>query len=266
MAIVTISRGTYSGGKALAECLSEALGYRLLSREVLLSGAAKTYHTSEEDLESALMHRPAFLEGGKLRKLHYVYFVQATLAKAVKSDNVVYHGQAGHLLLKGIPHHFRLKVVAAMDYRIRAAMERSQLSRDEAIQYTKELDAERDRWVQWVYGVDRNDPSTYDMVVNLERIPLPSACLLVANAIARDFQTTPESQKTVDDLVLASEIRAQIGMDPGIVDDRIEVEASDGVVTIRGTVRSLVDADKVRELVRTIPGVKDIESRMGTRW
>ena len=35
MSIVTISRGTFSGGKYLAECVAEQLGYECISREVL---------------------------------------------------------------------------------------------------------------------------------------------------------------------------------------------------------------------------------------
>ena len=266
MAIITISRGTYSGGRILAGCLSEQLGYRLLSREQLLQSAAKRFQATEDQLESALLHRPGFLEGRGLGKLHYVYCVQAELARAVQADNVVYHGQAGHLLLKGVPHHMRVRVVANMEYRIAAAVERSNLKREKAIEYIRELDEERDKWVKWVYGMDRNDPLTYDVTVNLERISLDSACVMVAESAQRDFETTPESQQIMDDLVLASEIRATIGLDPNIVDDRIEVEVSSGVVTITGTVRSLVDADRVRELVRAMPGVKDIDSQMGTRW
>jgi cytidylate kinase len=266
MAIITISRGTYSGGKLLAECLSDQLGYRLISREELLHGAAERFQATEEQLESALMHRPGFLEGGKLGKLHYVYCVQAELAQLVKGDNVVYHGQAGHLLLKGVPHHMRARVVANLEYRVRAAMERGKLKREKAIDYIKELDEERDKWVQWVYGIDRNDPQTYDVTINLERISMDSACVMIAESARRDFETTPESQRIMDDLVLASEIRAKIGLDPNIHDDRIDVECDAGTVTLTGTVRSLVDADRARELARTIPGVKHIESDMGVRW
>ena len=266
MAIVTISRGTYSGGRILAECLSEQLGYRLLSREELLHTAAERYHATEDQLESALFHRPSFLEGGKLRKLHYVYFMQAELARSVQSDNVVYHGQAGHLLLKGVPHHMRVRVVANLEYRVAAAMKRSNLKQEKAIEYIKGLDEERDEWVQWVYGIDRNDPQTYDVTVNLEHISIESACTMVVESAQRDFQTSPESQQVMDDLVLASEIRAQIGLDSNIHDDRIEVECDSGTVTLTGTVRSLVDADRVRDLVRAIPGVAHIESQMGMRW
>jgi FixJ family two-component response regulator len=39
MPIITISRGTFSGGKELAECLARSLGYACISREVLKGGA-----------------------------------------------------------------------------------------------------------------------------------------------------------------------------------------------------------------------------------
>jgi osmotically-inducible protein OsmY len=120
--------------------------------------------------------------------------------------------------------------------------------------------------VERVYGVDRNDPTCYDLVINLEQISLPAACAIVAEVVQRDFQTTPESQRVVDDLTFASAIRAKISIDRDIADDVLEIEVKDGVVTITGTVRSLNDADRVRALVKAMPGVKRIESKMGTRW
>ena len=72
MAIITISRGTYSGGKELAEHMSKDLGYRLLSREDLLTDAAKEFGVSESKLETALMFKPGFLDSLNLRKIHYI--------------------------------------------------------------------------------------------------------------------------------------------------------------------------------------------------
>ncbi len=107
--------------------------------------------------------------------------------------------------------------------------------------------------------------ATFDLMINLERIPVASAIAIIISTVRRDFQTTPESQKIVDDLVLASEIRAKIGLEPNISDDRIEVEASDGVVTVTANARYLADADRVKQLALQVPGVKDIESKMETR-
>ncbi len=265
MAIITISRGAYSGIEALAERLREELGYRLLSREELLVDTAKEFGASESQLESALKHRPGLLEGRGLTRLHYIYCVQAVIAKAVQGDDLVYHGEAGHLLLKGIPHNLRVMLVADHDTRIRTVMERCDLTREKAIEYARKLDEERDKWVKWVHGVDMSDPATFDLVINLERVPVSSAIAVIAETARRDFQTTPESQKVLDDLVLASEVRAKMGLEPSISDERIEVEASDGVVTVTANARYLADADRVKQLALQVPGVKDIESRIETR-
>jgi cytidylate kinase len=264
MAIITISRGTYSGGKTLAECLGKTLGYRLLSREELVQATARRFGASQDELAAALSHKPGFLDRQRFTRRGYVACVQAELTSAVQGDNVVYQGQAGHLLLSKVPHHLRLKVVADTEYRIKAAMERANCTRDRAIQYIKQLDEARDAWVRWVYGVDRNDPATYDFVINLEHFPISSACQTVAEIVQRDFQTTPESQRMLDDLVVTSGIKARLAMDRTVPDDCLEIEAKDGVITITGTARSLDDAKKVRDLVHGIPGVRRVESRMET--
>ena len=41
MSIITISRGSYSRGKEVAEMLSRALGYACLSREIILEGEGR---------------------------------------------------------------------------------------------------------------------------------------------------------------------------------------------------------------------------------
>jgi cytidylate kinase len=266
MAIITIFRGTHGGGTALAESLAEELGYRLLCREELIATAAKEYGAPEDLVESALHHRPGFLEGRGLKKLHYIHCVQAVLARAVQHDNVVYHGQAGHLLLKGIAHHLRLKVIADMAYRVREALQGGTLTSEEAVYRIEEADRLRADWMEWLHGVGTDDPVAYDLTINLERISIPDACAMVTQTVRRGFQATPDSQRVVDDLVIASQIRAKIGLDRNISDDKIEVEVRDGVVTINANVRSLGDTDGVREAVRQVPGVKDIRSQIGTRW
>ncbi len=262
MSIITISRGTFSGGQALAECVAKKLGYRCLSREELLRRAAKDFGVSEEKLNTALMNKPGFLEGLSLRRIHYIAYVRAALCKEVQKDNVVYHGQAGHLLLQGVPHVLRLKIIADMEYRIKAAMERNHLTREEAIDYIKRMDEERNQWVKAIYHVDRNDPTTYDMVINLEHITIESACEVICRTVEAEFRTTPESQRIMDDLVMATDIRAKIAAARNIKDEDIEILCKDGVVTILGSVSSIEDADRIRDLVRKQPGVKEIASKL----
>ncbi len=266
MGIITITRGSYGGVEALARRLADDLGYRLFSREEVLQGTVQEYGLSQSQLESALMHRPGFLEGRGLKKLHYIACAQAILAKVAREDDLVYHGEAGHVLLKGIPHHLRVRAVADMEYRIRAVMERCEMSREKSIQYIADMDRERNTWLKWVHGVDANDLSTYDLVVNLERLPIPSAALLIAQVADRDFRTTPESQRMMDDLALASQLRARVGLESGISEERIGIDVTDGVVTITANVRHLSDATKLEALARQIPGVREVRSDIDPRW
>lgn len=265
MAIITISRGTFSGGQSLAECVAAKLGYRCLSREVLVE-AAGDHGIPLEKLSKALSDTPGILGGMSLERVHYLRFIQEALVKAVKDEKVVYHGLAGHLLLREVPHILRVKVIANMEFRTKAAMDRMQLSHEQAIEFIKKIDEKRDKWVRFLYHVDRNDPSLYDLVINLDRIDLPSACEIICLiAGQKEFQPTPESQKRLDDLVLSTEVRAKIAEDGTIADGEIEVDVDDGIVTIGGKAQSFGDADKIREIVRDMPGVKEINSNMQVR-
>jgi hypothetical protein len=98
MPIITISRGTFSGGAELATCLHQRLGYTLVSREIVAE-AAKTYGVSESRLLDALERRPGLLGRFMHDRRRYLAFVRVALCERAARDNMVYHGHAGHFLL-----------------------------------------------------------------------------------------------------------------------------------------------------------------------
>ena len=65
--------------------------------------------------------------------------------------------------------------------------------------------------------------------------------------------------------MLSTDVRARIAADGSIADAGVEIEADGGVVTIGGTADSLGDADRIRQIVRQAPGVKEINSNMRVR-
>lgn len=265
MAIITISRGTFSGGQALAECVAEKLGYRCVAM-LALAEAARQYGVPEEKLSKAMREPPGVLERLSVERAHHLACIRAALIREAKDDNMVYNGLAGHFLLTGIPHVLRVRVIANMEFRIKGAMARGHSTREDAIQAIKTMDAKRARWTKFLYHVEWGEPSLYDLVLNLDHLSLSSACEVVCHTVCLDeFKTTPESQKIVDDLVLSTEVRAIIAANAGkknIADAGVEIEADNGVVTIGGTVGSLKDADKIREIARAVPGVRTINSKM----
>jgi len=265
MAIITISRGTFSGGQKLAESIAEKLGYRRINREIL-AGAASQFGVQEEKLYDALIKKPGILDRLNHDKARYLAYIRAALCKEAQDDNLVYHGHAGHLLLNKVDHLIRVRVIANLEFRIEAAMERHNLNREEALAYIKRIDNERARWTRFLYNVDWEDPSLYDLVLNLDRFDINSACDIVCHmASMKKYQTTSEAQKSMDDLVLSSTVEAILATHKEISDGNLSIEADGSTITILGTVGSIVDADRVRIAARNVPGVEEINSKMHVR-
>jgi cytidylate kinase len=264
--IISISKGSFSGGAVVAECVAKQLGYRLVSREILAAAAAR-YGVAEERLAEALDRAPGLWERlGHERRLYLVY-IQGALLDAVLPDDVVYHGHAGHLLLRGISHVLRVRLIAPTSFRVSAAMGRLRLSREAAEAHVRRVDEERARWTRFLYGIDWNSPLLYDLVVNLEALGVDGACAVVLATAARpEFQPTVVSRKALRDLALAGRVRGALARNPVTAHTELEVVADDGQVSLRGSPR---DEELVRaalDLAREVPEVVEVRWEDQAGW
>jgi len=256
MAIITISRGTFSGGKGMAECLSGRLGYHCIDRDALAEKAA-TARVSQQDIRAALEAPPVIPGRFNHKRYLYLALIQAALMEEVRSGKAVYHGLAGQLLLKGAPTLLRLRIVAPLEVRIRMAQERLNLGRDEVIRYIEKIDQDRRKWTRFLYGMDWGDPSLYDLVINLERVSIEQACALVIAVIERpEFEFSPERQAEMNDLALASRVRAELARNPLTSNLEVDVEARGGAVLIRGSLFEQVE--QVERAVDAVTGVASV--------
>lgn len=250
---------------SLAECVARKLDCKCVSREVLAEAASQC-GIQEEPLRRAIVDKPGIFERMTVERDHYLSCIRATLLREARDNNLVYHGNAGHFLLKDVPHVLRVRVVADMEFRTKSAMERNGLDRDGAIRYIKKVDDERERWTRFLYHADWRDPSLYDMVINLDRMSLESACNLVCDATNLDeFRPPAEWDDIKDDLVLAGAVRAKIALDKatGNSDRELEITSRAGVVTIGGRVDSLAVAERMEGIIRREPGVRDVVIAVG---
>jgi cytidylate kinase len=262
MAIITISRGTFSGGTALADCLGKRLGYQVVGREVVLE-AAREFGISPVKLTTAMEKPPSFWQQLTGERTTYLNYVRATLTEHAIKGDLVYHGHAGHLLLAGVAHVICARVIADMEYRIKAAMQQLQVDREEAAAYIKRVDEERVNWTWFLYGIDWDEPSLYDITLNLERLSIESACEIVAHMTElEEFQPSVESRNSLQDLALGSRVWATLMRDPRTSTVDARVSSSGGVVTITGnaTRRDILDA--VPLVAGAVPGVKEIRPQM----
>lgn len=261
MPIITISRGSYSKGKDVAEKVAQKLGYECLSRDVFLE-ASEEFNVPEIKLIRAIHDSPSILNSFTHGREKYIAYIQATILRHLCEDNVVYHGLAGHFFIKGISHVLKVRIIADIEDRVRREMEREGITKKEALHILKKDDEERRKWSQHLYGIDTRDSSLYDLVIHIHKITVDDAVDIICHTAGlKDFQTTSESKKAMDDLALASEVNAAlVDVKPGI-----EVSAQDGVVFVKTEAplsqEPALIAD-IEKLARNIHGVKEIKTKI----
>jgi cytidylate kinase len=265
MSIITISRGTFSGGKAIAECVAEHLGYQCISREVMIDAAQK-YGVSAEAMNEAIVRPPNFLERLSRHRDAYVTFFRATLCEWALRDNIVYHGHAGHFLLAGIRHVLHARVVAPMEFRIKSAMERLSGTREEAISYIERIDGERARWTRFLYGVSWEDPHYYDLVLNLDNMSLDTACSVIVLMIDREeFKTTPDTRAAMRTLAIKSSVRAALAAHPETADAKIDLTVDGDKITIEGWARLQGTVEAIPKVAGEVEGISEVDCRVVVR-
>lgn len=267
MAIVTIRRGTKSGGEALARCLANRLGYPTLGREVAQRAAAEL-GVPPEDLGAMLEDRPGRFEGVSVLRNVYLAAVQAALADAAAEGDLVYHGLAGGLLLRDAPGVLRVHLIAPLEMRVRSLMDSHGMRESEAQSYIQDLDDSRARWVKFFFGVDVNDPGLYDLVLNLESFFIPEACEVIAAAVERpEFQFTEERKAEFADFRLSTRVRVALLDDLGIQSLDLTTRAEEGRVFISGQAPATNPGeveDRIVEIAETVPGVQTV--KLNIEW
>jgi cytidylate kinase len=259
MPVITISRGSFSGGKMLGECLAGQLGYRCIDRDVIVERAA-AYGVPQDDLRDALAKPPSFWDRFRHKKYIYLTLIQAALTEEVQLGKAVYHGNAGHLLLRGVSHVLRTRLLAPMPYRVAMVRDRLALGESDAVAYIQKMDQDRRQWTQYLYGVDWGDPTLYDLVLNCEFLDIQNACTIISETAKQPcFAETVESQTAMNDLTLGSRIRAQLAVTPATSHLEVAVTAHGGFVTLQGRFSGSAQLADVQAIVRQVPGVVDLK-------
>jgi cytidylate kinase len=210
MAIITISRGSFSHGKEVAEKLAAKLGYECVSREVILK-ASKHFNIPENEMLSAVHDAPSVLERFSYGKERHIAFFREALMHYLQRDNVVYHGLAGHFFVQEIAHALKVRIIADLEDRVAEQMRREGVSAEAARKTLIEDDKARLRWSQYLYGIDTSDQSLYDLIIRVKCMSTDDAAEIISQAGRLPcFQTTPESRDAMHMLFTAAQVQAAL--------------------------------------------------------
>lgn len=264
MAIITISRGSCSGGALLAQALHQSLGSKVLSQQEVSSAAAKAYRLTDQELSQELYLPANFFERFTHRKTRYLLATQATVTELLPDGDGIYHGLAGQFLFADLCNVFKVRIVAPMEYRVETAMERFGLMREEARQYIQEADEYRSKWGRQIFRADVTDADLYDLVVNLEHVPIDQAASMIVDIVSgSDYEPTPECIQDYKDFALERQITAALFFNSSYTLDIVAVKVRNSEVFLSGDSAFATAEKDLVEFISGIDGVDKITTHDG---
>jgi cytidylate kinase/CBS domain-containing protein len=265
MPIITISRGSCSGGARLADELHKILGWAVLSQEDVSTAAAQAYRMTEQELFRGLYLPANFFERFTHRKTRYLLATQATVTELLADGNGIYHGLAGQFLFADLCNAFKVRIVAPMEYRIETAMRRFGLKKNEARRHIKDADEYRTRWGRQIFHADIIDADLYDLVVNLEHVSIERAAVMIAELMeGDDCQPTPQCLQDYQDFALERRVRAELFFNSPFSPEIAHVEVRKSEVMLSGGKSFAASESGLIDFVAKIRGVEKVTTDHGT--
>ncbi len=185
--VVTIARGYGSGGKQIGTKLAEALGVKLIDKELLqLASIESGINEALFSLADEKIRRGVFPLLGK-RTVHVnglldpedelfltdenLFQYQARILRLLSnSEAFVVIGRAADHILRDYPNVISVNIQASFEDCVNSIMERAKFERKAAEKAVKSTDKHRSEFYRHYTGKDWNDITNYDLCLNSSRI------------------------------------------------------------------------------------------------
>jgi len=221
----------------------------------------------EGKLMRALMGKASMFNRFTHEKERSLACLRWVLAQTLKEDKLLLLGFAGLMIPTDISHVLKVCLIGDLKYRVEVAAQSEGLSEKEAVKRIHKEDEARVLWVQHLYQkTDPWSPDLFDMVIPMDKTSIEDASQLIHMNLQRDvLQVSDASRKAVGDFVLAAQVDMQLAKEG----HDVAVMARDGVVTLTINKNVLMLSsleNELKKIVSGLPGVRDVETKVGAGY
>jgi cytidylate kinase len=263
MSLITISRQIGSLGTEIAKLVSSKLDYEYIDKE-RIGEALADYGFPERELEAYDEKRPSLWESFSGERKKFLHFMQAVIYDFARKGNVVIVGRGSQVLLKDLPGAFHVRIKAPFDIRVKRIMEREGDDERHVKRILRRWDRDASGYIRYLFNVDWDDQSLYDMIINTRKISVDTAAKMILDVIHSPElkHRVKKMEEKLADLALVHKVEAALmdmkGRDIRDADIRLE----GGVVTLSGLVYSAKDKEEVERKVSSLKGVKKVDNQL----
>jgi cytidylate kinase len=166
--VICLSHADGAGGREIGELLAQRLGFRYVDDGIIVAaaGAGELYPEAVAVAESRDAGRKLEVDFHRFEPTERIReLIRDAVRAAADEGNVVIVAHAASYALEGRGDVLRVLVTAPTETRV------ERLSADgRAAKTLEESDKAREQYLKRFYGVSRELPTHYDLVVNTERL------------------------------------------------------------------------------------------------
>jgi cytidylate kinase len=188
--VVTVSRNFGAMGKETAQLLADTLEVRCCDRYILQE-VARRAHVDEalvKVLDEHISHIDEHWWKGLIQKNaftyeeYYKYLVKTVFSISLRGGVII--GRGANLIL-GPERAFRVRIVGSPERCADRVARRENISLEEARQKVDDVDRERAEYIRKLYDTDIDDPLSYDLVLNSDRLNRVEMTELILQAMQK---------------------------------------------------------------------------------
>lgn len=258
MAVIAMTREMGSLGRDVAAALADQMGLTVVHHELVEHHLAEKLGVQESTVHRYLEGEASLLERWKIDKQKLSRFTAEEILELAQKGKVIIRGWGATGVLRHIPHVLRVRICADMGFRERVMTQRLGLEAAGARREIDRSDAAHAAIVRSFFGVDWQNPLIYHLVLNSGSVPIET-CVTIVRFLAErpEFQETEETRSVLANKLVESRVRAALG---DAFATPIDIRVEKGKVTLTGTTMGPIG--NVEEVVRSVPGVTDVENRL----
>ncbi len=263
MPIITISRQLGSWGTDIAQLLCKNFQYHCLDKESL-EEAFGEYGIPKESVERYDEKKPGFWDMFKTDKARYLHFMRGAIFEFAGKGNCIILGRGGQLVLGDIPGVLHVRVVAPMEKRIERIMKRYECDERHAAKIIHHNDHERAGFHKFFFDCNWEDFNLYDLVINTGSFSAETAASLIHDVVDSEAITSRQQETNLKlaDLSLEHDAKTDIVYKENLAIQFLEVEAHQGVVTLRGIAADNEDVERCAKIVSAKKEVKEVKNEI----
>jgi cytidylate kinase len=260
---ITVSRKMGTHGSEIARRVASELGYRCydtkainhMAQELGLLGSVQ-----EIDEKVPSIFQRVFSP----RPMVYLERLYSVIYELAKQGDAVFLGRGSHLLLRDFPCALHVRVTASPETCIHTLVEQG-LNREAAARAIKRTDDERGAFVRFAFGVDWDDPTRYDLVLNMDKLTVPLAVSTVLHMVRSPdiSEASTDAIRTLGMLALARRAEAALSeatLGRGFAASLPVSVAEPGKVRVSGRVETEGQKANAENILRSVKGVEMVEN------